>query len=133
MIQKYRAWHKQKKKWIDIHAILLDDTGKVWKIQEGYQKGDIKFYYPYEFDLEVSVEKDKNGKDIFEGDIIKHPMNGIGDVFLSADRDTWEISYCEEIGDIDLYLDAKECEKIGNIHENPEFLHKNPIFSKEKK
>ncbi|TKJ05927.1 hypothetical protein FC695_07580 [Bacillus cereus] len=62
--------------------------------------------------------KDKNGKGIYEGDIIRFKDKNLG------------IEDCEEIifndggfGTSDWWLiDIGECEVIGNIHENPELL-----------
>jgi len=69
---------------------------------------------------------DKNGKEIFEGDICKAPfgINGLGD-FVG------EVRYCDEglrfVNDIHGVRTSLTCaslEIIGNIHENPELLEK---------
>ena len=56
--------------------------------------------------------KDKNGKLIFEGDIIGNPYNVV-EYCLGA----WTVN-----GDVPLAYYAKSHEVIGNIHDNPELL-----------
>lgn len=63
--------------------------------------------------------KDKNGKEIYEGDI-----------FLYDGRETAVIKWVDELmgfagvfdGDDTESLDCDYCEIIGNIHDNPELL-----------
>ena len=79
---------------------------------------------------------DKNGKDIYEGDIVKHPYIDpiFRDLVESKDGEgvTSEVVFHDgafvvkyDIDDF-IYLDGftrKECaEVIGNIHDNPELL-----------
>ena len=84
--------------------------------------------------------KDKNGKEIYEGDIIKHHFNS--DNQYSLEKVVFGRSY-NEMGElresvgfhrVSLNSDTIECptsmtyglanyEIIGNIHENPELLH----------
>ena len=61
--------------------------------------------------------KDKNGKEIYESDIIDTDY-GTSIVFFEDGRFRYEFSL-----DIDdLHYVANECKIIGNIHENPELL-----------
>ncbi len=66
--------------------------------------------------------KDKNGKEIYEGDIVRycrdfHPKENRVIAFSEIDG-SFHFSNEDEVGDI--LCDA--CEVIGNIYENPELL-----------
>ena len=63
--------------------------------------------------------KDKNGKKIFEGDIVKDILGQIGQIIYKEKYsafvvDKWEVGYA-------LWFD-KGIEVIGNIYDNPELL-----------
>lgn len=55
---------------------------------------------------------DKNGKEIYEGDI----LDPHGKVYFSVENGAWMV------GELILSISASHREVIGNIHENPELL-----------
>lgn len=81
-------------------------------------------YHPEDFILmQYTGLKDKNGKEIYEGDICRN-----GDYDNNAHSSLYrieEVKYIEGearfIG-LDYNVDGTSCEVIGNIYENPELL-----------
>lgn len=70
--------------------------------------------------------KDKNGKRIFEGDIVAHHVQG--DILVNYGPVIWDDSngkWCQQLNtmhpDFSLF-NTKAFEVIGNIHDNPELL-----------
>jgi uncharacterized phage protein (TIGR01671 family) len=104
--------------WIYGDLLTPTDIMNVWEISENTGMGD-----RYDIDPETVGQytglTDKNGKKIFEGDIIKDRFDDIGQIeykpkssaFIVKD---WETGYV-------LWFE-KDIEVIGNIHDNPELL-----------
>lgn len=73
----------------------------------------------YDF-MQYTSLKDKNGKEIYEGDIVSFPRlentNGKSKVVFS------EGEFRVEKGDQSLNLYNAHCQTIGNIYENPHLL-----------
>lgn len=114
---KFRAWDKINKKMISLTDIDKRDyvaIGGTWEIYNSYTEKCL-LNHKNGILMQFTGLKDKNGKEIFEGDIIK---GIIGDI--SVKRVVfWEIfegyTFFEDI-------DFNYLEVIGNIYENPELL-----------
>jgi len=61
---------------------------------------------------------DKNGKEIYGGDIVKNQYGAVGEYVWSESRSGWDIQFRKFPG----FETMNEWEIIGNIHENPELL-----------
>ena len=72
---------------------------------------------------------DKNGKDIYDGDVVVR--SGVDNCVIEwrADKCKYDFKYkvylmsSQWMGGVDAYYAQQELEVIGNIHENPELLN----------
>lgn len=122
MIPKYRAWLKKEQKMdneID-HISWLED--------ELYCIGDGITYMVSAEDLVLMQStglKDKNGKEVFIGDIIKCTRGCLHEVYIEKE---YGGTYCGGMPAVYLkdlregYAWTEHEEIIGNIYENPDLL-----------
>ena len=121
MIPKYRVWDKKLRTMLDVSLI---DFKKGVLVGEHWEFGETNFM---SFDEIVIMQTtgllDKNGKEIFEGDILGTKgglLNGV--VEYRSDLGMWTNSLIRYNNFERLCTVANSREIIGNVHENPEFL-----------
>lgn len=125
---KLRAWHREEKRMFEVAKIDFDRK-IVWESRQTRRGGTVGWDIEEVDLLQCTGLKDKNGKLIFEGDIVKvHHTNKVIDIA--------EVRYVPE--DLTYEAFGKVCtpfvntrwnnsfEIIGNKYENPELL-KNTI------
>ena len=88
-----------------------------------YQENGVMFFFPYKGAGEVMQYtglKDKNVKEIYEGDVV---INGSGHISEEPFVVEWEYCHDDGAGYLNLMY-APECvEVIGNIYENPDLIN----------
>lgn len=121
MIPKFRAWDKEDESWIDIKSL-------------GMMEGEITILEEWDDDLPYFIEDlgktweliqstglhDKNGKEIFEGDILKSPYGFIGKVNIV--EGAWYVQHSDFTNNHFLYVAQGKSVIIGNIHEHSHLL-----------
>lgn len=126
MIPKFRAWHKTWEEMGKVKRIRFDDDGNVTTV----------LFYGKDFGTNTKIDeielmqstglKDKNGKEIFEKDILDY--NGRkGIVKWHGSYACFIYEFVDELKNRTaewqpLYLSYYKFEIIGNIYENPEML-----------
>lgn len=124
MIPKFRVWDKVNKKLKQVYSIDFDENGEIQSIKDEYTKPN-EVYAMFEmeyFELMQSTGlKDKNGVEIYEGDIVKNIYDEIYVVKWFDAGFHLEEKYNGGFDYSELHFgDNKKV--IGNIYENPELL-----------
>lgn len=124
MIPRFRAWDKEYKEMVQVDALVFDEQ----IIKATYKNGnvvkeDIKNYVL----MQSTGLRDKNGKEIFEGDILKvtNLSSWLEVVSFNKDKAMFVSKETErKVEETPLYdlfnTDIFEIEIIGNIHTNSE-------------
>ena len=132
MIPKFKAWHKSMQRMSEVLAISFERQ----KVKIRHLRGTTHMTVPFN-DVELMQSTgllDKNGKEIFESDIVKTTI-----FFGRADESGGFYEYEKELigivkqlegawvidtekGAVYLWSDINENEVLGNIWENPKLL-----------
>lgn len=129
MIPRYRAWDKEFKEMVQVDALVFEEQ----IIKATYKNGnvvkeDLKNYVL----MQSTGLTDKNGKEIFEGDVVtdgyttgdikNHPTLG----FYMVDDNGTERWFSDNATIEDFEEDVETAHKIleiiGNIYKNPELV-----------
>lgn len=125
MIPKFRAWHKKEKKmyYIDKDIIITFRSNGNWRINKDDWNGGCLFWNDDGILMQSTGLKDKNGKEIFEGDVVK-TFRKIGKGWIESHVEGNIVKYSNITAKWYPYNlpNVKKTEVIGNIHENPELL-----------
>lgn len=119
---KFRAWLKEHKTMVNVAEIDIDHQ-LIYHYGFDDFEGNFEKFNSIEL-LQYTGLKDKNGKEIYEGDILSD----------GNDEETYKVIFkngsfrAEFEGDFEEYsfdlidVVAQGCEVVGNIYENPELI-----------
>lgn len=120
-IPKFRVWDRLTGKMFPVG--IID-----YSIRSVYIEEPNGLYSERDFDeielMQSTGLKDINGKEIFEGDVLKTSDSELAKVVWNKELACWEAEFLDEIVDLSEVADVKsnrsDCEIVGNIYENPE-------------
>ena len=120
---KFRGKHIETGRWVYGYYVCTHNRHRI--IYEDYEG----FYCEEEVIPETVGQytglKDKNGTPIYEGDLLKHPVEVVAEIKYDNDTASFIAVYTEN-DEIEMnHLDKKivgKCEVIGNIFEHPHLL-----------
>ena len=113
---EYRVWNKCHKIIANVEILRWSSECKI-KIDD-YNEEEVEL-------MAYTGKKDKNGKKIFEGDIVRNNrINWIFEIIWCSDAGKFQMQNIDDCEMIDLNSDliSEVHEVIGNIYENPELL-----------
>jgi uncharacterized phage protein (TIGR01671 family) len=123
---KFRAWDKRLNKMYKVLSIKFDEPEWIYCENSLFERFSLK---PNEVELmHLTGLKDKNGKEIYEGDIVKDSIRNYEIRWNSIDG-KWFGHWLDKYGN-SFFLEGeyfKLYKKIGNIYENPELLGKENV------
>lgn len=134
----FRVWDKKNKCFLE--NFFIDPNGQVGVIyvtppyaDKDYNicvKNVIDYCNPKNIEVMQSTGMvDKNGKEIFEGDFLKDYETGDilnvqwredGACFGATINENWQDYDWRDFSELDMYIDIKSLEIIGNEYENPD-------------
>ena len=124
MIPKFRAWDSVEKKFVE--HFFITDNGLICNMEK--PTSDCKLLIPIEKSELILMQstglKDKNDKEIFEGDIVKMSKDVYSEPIYYEVVRHYGGAYRLESKQhgCELWLRHTDCEVVGNVYENKELL-----------
>lgn len=121
---KFRSWLKNYNCYADV---LGFEQGRLFVQFQSGERSQHRLYVPIEDCIleQYTGLEDKNGKDIYEGDIVEYGTCYYGNEKRHRKVVEWKEWDSDDFGEPHNlgYSNLSECmEVIGNVHENPDLL-----------
>ncbi|MBT9262347.1 YopX family protein [Lacticaseibacillus paracasei] len=123
---KFRAYSSHNHRMYPVSNIEWDLDGRIWVIADDGKNG-IELIDEEAHLMEYTGLHDKNGREIYEGDIVRTGTDNIGDPDpmigqVIMQDGSWLIENEEKQEAIDLFSEITSREVIGNIFEDKQLL-----------
>ena len=122
---KFRAWDKENEKMMKVSSLYLEN--KEISVKEN---GTFRLFRMQDL-MQYTGVKDKNGKEIYEGDIVLVELSGTSTQYKTVVK-IKEGAFIASLIDGEDYIyifnrgfDSNDFEILGNVYENPELLEEN--------
>jgi len=123
---KFRAWYNEQMVYWNLSNMYASDTGEL-KADQYCQVTDLTNVLALGHFMQYTGLKDKNGKEIYEGDIVKYET---GSIYIVVWGNSFSGMWLQNKQKFDNgphgmgfeSTEQNEIEVIGNIYSNPELL-----------
>ena len=110
---KFRAWDKKNKVWM----LNIEHMKVCEHLQRNFSFSEVLLNSHMFIPMQYTGLKDKNGKEIYENDIVLCKVNGISNIYAVSYRECYFYPFGERVP---TNYAGTELEILGNIHEATE-------------